>query len=261
MPANALESAGTTATMCQACREYVCVATNERGRVIDIYIDEEDEHERPRHHGAVHYDHEDEEEEEEYEYEGGHSYARRGGIYIPLFLLLLGLLFLGWIASTMYCRPARPQAPIVPSPTLEPEVESPTPVPAPTRPPVITLDSDTGVTFDTGKATLTQQSQQALLDLAETLKGAPKTAVFEIRGYTDNQGDEASNKELSKQRAETVRKFLIEKGVTAQLQTKGLGAAAPKESNETEAGRRRNRRIEVAEIKTVPPKPKPTAGN
>ncbi len=264
MPANALEMAGEVATLCQSCGEPVYVATNERGKVIDIYVGEGTGQHNGAHFGAAHaggyFDEEDDDDE------GGAIYGPpRRATFIPLLLILVGLLFLGWIASTLYCtRPRTPPAvttPVFEEPASE-EVDTPAPTPArPTVsvPAVIVLDSFSGVTFDTDKATLTANSQTALLDLAETLKGAPAASIFEIRGHTDNQGGEAHNKQLSYQRAETVRQFLIKQGLPAALlRAKGYGATVPKAgaTNETEEGRRLNRRIEVVEIKVAPVKSK-----
>ncbi|MBI1761825.1 MAG: hypothetical protein HYR56_10355 [Acidobacteria bacterium] len=168
MPANALETAGEVATLCQSCDEYVFVATNERGKVIGIFIGEEGD--APQ---ATAYDEEGEDEE------AGPVLGGRG-FFLALLSILLGLVFLGWIASSLYCRP-RPQTA---STTAVPEdgtTVTPTPTPALPRPvvsipAVIVLDSFSGVTFETDKATLTAESQQALQDLADTLKGAPPTA-------------------------------------------------------------------------------------
>lgn len=257
MPANALEAAGAVATLCQSCGEPVYVATNERGKVIDIYVGE-----GAGGAGVGHFD-----EEEAYldeEDEGGQVFnPRRRGAFVPLILILLGLLFLGWIASTMYCTRPRTQT-AIPAPTAEEEVSAPSPTPAPTRsaasvPAMIVLDSFSGVNFETDKATLTEESKLALLELAETLKSAPPTSVFEIRGHTDNQGGETHNKQLSFQRADAVKQFLVKQGMAeTRLRAKGYGATVPKEgaSNETEQGRRMNRRIEIVEIKAALGKPK-----
>lgn len=257
MPANALEAAGTVVTVCQSCGEPVYVATNERGKVIDIYVGEEGGRNAAAYFGDDH--------EEAYlddEEDAGPAYLPSGrGAFVPILLILVGLLFLGWIASTMYCtRPGTQTAIAMPSPEAEEiAVQSPTPTPtrlAATMPAVIVLDSFSGVNFEPDKATLTEESQLALLDLAETLKSAPPTSVFEIRGHTDNQGSETHNKQLSYQRAETVRQFLIKQGIAeARLRAKGYGAIMPAAgaSNETEEGRRKNRRIEIVEVKAALP--------
>lgn len=247
MSANALEAAGAVATLCQSCDDYVYVATNARGKIIDIFVGEDG----GRH--SLSYYEGGEEEEEDDDVQG----PSRRATYVPLLLILVGLLFLGWIASTLYCTRPKTQTATT-APAFE-EVDAPSPTPSRAAagvPAVIVLDSFTGVTFETDKATLTDQSQFALQDLAETLKSAPPTSIFEIRGHTDNQGGEAHNKQLSYQRAETVRQFLIKQGIPAtRLQAKGYGATVPKPgtTNETEEGRRLNRRIEVVEIKATQP--------
>lgn len=255
MPANALETAGAVATVCQSCAEPVYVATNERGKVIDIYVGEEGGRNAAGYFGT--------DAEEAYlddDEDAGSAYLPgQRATFVPLLLVLAGLLFLGWIASTMYCTRLPTQTAIT-TPTSEADAaQSPTPTPtrpAVSVPAVIVLDSFSGLNFETDKATLTQESQLALLDLADTLKSAPPTSVFEIRGHTDNQGSETHNKQLSYQRAETVRQFLIRQGMAeTRLRAKGYGAMLPKEgaSNETEEGRRKNRRIEIVEVKAALP--------
>lgn len=81
----------------------------------------------------------------------------------------------------------------------------------------------------------------ALARVAQTCPG-----VFSIQGYTDNSGTDTLNEELSRERAEAVRKALIERGMSAErIVAEGRGASDPVASNLTEAGRDRNRRIEI----------------
>jgi outer membrane protein OmpA-like peptidoglycan-associated protein len=71
------------------------------------------------------------------------------------------------------------------------------------------------------------------------------TLRIRINGHTDNVGDDAANLKLSEQRAKAVHDFLLQKGIaTARLAFKGFGEARPVESNDTPAGRGRNRRTE-----------------
>jgi len=73
-----------------------------------------------------------------------------------------------------------------------------------------------------------------------------KHLSIEIRGHTDNIGSPSSNLLLSKNRAESVRKYLIGKGVNpSRIISKGLGETMPIEDNGTEKGRAKNRRTEV----------------
>ena len=99
------------------------------------------------------------------------------------------------------------------------------------------------VEFDTGKATLRSSSKAELDDLAEALKTAGLAG--EIAGYTDNTGNAQSNQELSQQRAEAVKAYLVERGVAAdKLTAKGYGIENPIADNSTEQGRQRNRRVQ-----------------
>ena len=99
------------------------------------------------------------------------------------------------------------------------------------------------VEFDTGKATLRSSSKAELDDLAEALKAAG--IAGEIAGYTDNTGNAQSNQELSQQRAEAVKAYLVERGVAAdKLTAKGYGIENPIADNNTEQGRQRNRRVQ-----------------
>ena len=99
--------------------------------------------------------------------------------------------------------------------------------------------------FDNGKATLQEGSYQVLDELVAYLVRKDDEKI-ELGGHTDNVGSAASNLKLSQDRANTVRDYLISKGIDpARLQTKGYGLSMPIESNNTAAGRAVNRRTEV----------------
>ncbi|MBN2668200.1 MAG: OmpA family protein [Bacteroidales bacterium] len=105
------------------------------------------------------------------------------------------------------------------------------------------------VYFDTGKASLKESSFPSLNNLVKVLK-QNKNLVIEIGGHTDDVGSYDSNMILSKNRAESVKKYLITKGVVAnQIQTNGYGSSQPIDSNETEEGRQKNRRTQVTVLK------------
>lgn len=109
-------------------------------------------------------------------------------------------------------------------------------------PKLFTLDN---VYFDTGKATLKQASYKELNELYEylTLK---KTTVVEIAGHTDDIGADESNLKLSQERAESVRNYLIGKGISAnRIRAKGYGESSPIAPNNSDEGRAKNRRTEV----------------
>ena len=101
-----------------------------------------------------------------------------------------------------------------------------------------------GVNFDFDKTTLRSESIPILYNAAEILLNHPEIKV-EIQGYSDNVGSEKANQKLSLARAETVKNFLVSKGVSSdRLTTIGLGSANPIMSNKTAEGRALNRRIE-----------------
>lgn len=84
--------------------------------------------------------------------------------------------------------------------------------------------------------------------LAEFMKSKPKVNIH-IEGHTDSQGSAALNKVLSKKRAESVRNYLIKKGIDAsRLSTTGFGPSRPIADNSTEFGRSLNRRTEIVII-------------
>ena len=101
-----------------------------------------------------------------------------------------------------------------------------------------------GINFQSGSARLTKDSETMLLNAFNALVANPAAKV-EIAGYTDNVGVPQTNERLSLQRAESVKAWLVQKGISAQrLSTVGKGMRDPIASNTTAAGRAKNRRIE-----------------
>lgn len=113
---------------------------------------------------------------------------------------------------------------------------------------------DAGILFQTGDATLSNASKTELASFAKVLKDDGMCSV-DIQGYTDNVGWKNSTAEqsqqknitLSQKRADSVKDYLSAQGVNAsQLKNiQGLGESNPVASNDTEAGRKLNRRVEV----------------
>ncbi|AAM72582.1 MAG TPA: OmpA family protein [Chlorobaculum sp.] len=104
---------------------------------------------------------------------------------------------------------------------------------------------DTGLLFSTDSATLNANSRYNIEKLARILNRYNDTNVV-IEGHTDNTGTEASNQILSERRAESVATLLRTYGVSGRRLTAiGYGETRPVATNETEAGRRLNRRVEV----------------
>lgn len=105
-----------------------------------------------------------------------------------------------------------------------------------------------GVTFDTGKATIRPESYERLDGVVEYMTHK-KRAKIEISGHTDNVGNPAANKALSQRRADACRKYLIDKGIDgSRIKAVGYGDTKPIASNEQEEGRQQNRRIEAHEL-------------
>jgi len=99
--------------------------------------------------------------------------------------------------------------------------------------------------FESSKATIKAEALSYLDKIAEVMNKYPKNN-FLIEGHTDNVGVSANNTELSRQRAESVKAYLGGKGINAtRLTTIGYGDKKPIAPNTDEAGRTRNRRIEV----------------
>jgi outer membrane protein OmpA-like peptidoglycan-associated protein len=103
-----------------------------------------------------------------------------------------------------------------------------------------------GINFDTGKADIRPDAQPQLAEMAKVLKANGALKVF-IVGHTDNQGDFDSNIALSKRRADAIVAALVHDfGIaSARLRAWGDANSAPVASNATEAGRARNRRVEM----------------
>jgi outer membrane protein OmpA-like peptidoglycan-associated protein len=102
-----------------------------------------------------------------------------------------------------------------------------------------------GVTFQTGRATLTPTAREVLKDIASQLVENPEYRV-QISGHTDNTGSRAANLRLSIARARTVETFLEAHGVPrTQVSSKGFGPDVPIASNKSPSGRGKNRRVEL----------------
>jgi outer membrane protein OmpA-like peptidoglycan-associated protein len=134
-----------------------------------------------------------------------------------------------------------------PAPVAAP-APAPEPAPAPAPEPVLTKEHPLvlkGVNFNFDSAKLRPQAYPKLDQAAADLKAANYPHV-QIDGYTDNVGKPAYNLKLSQRRAESVKNYLVKKGVPANtLSTKGLGETNFVATNKTKAGRSENRRVEL----------------
>ena len=104
------------------------------------------------------------------------------------------------------------------------------------------------ITYEFGKAELTESAKASLEKLVELLKLNPEAAI-EISANTDDKGEAPYNLELSEKRAASVVQYLQEKGIQEKrLQSKGYGESRPVDTNQTDAGRAQNRRVEFKVI-------------
>ena len=105
---------------------------------------------------------------------------------------------------------------------------------------------ENSVNFDFNKANLTSKAKSNLDRLVPVLKSYADTDI-KIYGFTDSKGADDYNLNLSTQRAAAVKNYLATKGlVTGRFSVVGLGEAEPLATNETDAGRAQNRRVEFA---------------
>ena len=109
----------------------------------------------------------------------------------------------------------------------------------------IKVTFENGILFKTGKSDISQSAMQSLSEFANSLKSNPSTDVT-ILGFTDNTGSLEINKKLSNERALAVQNYLSTSGVpSSRLTAKGLAWDNPVASNDTNAGRAQNRRVEI----------------
>lgn len=124
----------------------------------------------------------------------------------------------------------------------------------------INVKFDSGILFDVGNSNLKTDAKVALDNFSKILKDYPETKVT-IEGHTDNTGTKILNKQLSEQRAMSVRNQLSFNGVDGnRMATYGYADDQPVASNATPEGRAQNRRVEIkivhpeaAEQKSTPP--------
>jgi len=101
------------------------------------------------------------------------------------------------------------------------------------------------ILFDTGKSSFKKETFPILQAITAILKEYPK-ADFSVEGHTDSVGSKSLNQGLSEKRANAVKDYLVENGVsTERLTAYGFGEDYPIDSNATRAGRKNNRRVEV----------------
>ncbi len=101
------------------------------------------------------------------------------------------------------------------------------------------------VMFATGKATIDQRSYPLLDDVATALLAHQEAKKVRVEGHTDSTGSAKLNQKLSQDRADSVKTYLVQKGVDpGRLEAKGFGSSRPIASNKTADGREENRRVD-----------------
>lgn len=143
----------------------------------------------------------------------------------------------GAAIGALMCADRTPEPQPEPEPMPEPEPE-----PEPEFEQVV-LSSD--VTFPFDSAELRPAAESELNQVARTLRESPEVRVV-IEGHTDSIGTEEYNRDLSQRRAESVSTYLQSQGIDGnRLRTVGYGESRPVATNDTDAGRSQNRRVEI----------------
>lgn len=129
----------------------------------------------------------------------------------------------------------------------EPPKPAPPPPPPPKPQPMFkTVTLTGGALFGHDKSSLQPEGRRALDALADQLRSMARIGTIHVVGYTDSQGTEQYNQKLSERRANTVRDYLISKGIPAdRIDASGRGESDPVASNATREGRAKNRRVEI----------------
>ncbi|HEX5337360.1 MAG TPA: outer membrane beta-barrel protein [Gallionella sp.] len=153
--------------------------------------------------------------------------------------------------DTPYVAPAAVAA-VAPAVVKEEPKAAPVVAPAP-KETVKTIFSDKPVTieganFDTNSAKLKKTADAKLNEVVD-FAAKYKESNLAVTGYTDSRGSDKLNQKLSAKRAESVKAYLVKKGVAAnRITTKGEGSANPVGDNKTAAGRAQNRRVEIRSV-------------
>jgi OOP family OmpA-OmpF porin len=137
-----------------------------------------------------------------------------------------------------------PVAPVVTPAPVAPKV-------VPVAPEVKKMTYASDAFYDTGKAVLKPAGKEKLDDLIGKIKGMNLEVVV-ATGHTDAVGSDASNQKLSIRRAESVKAYLVSKGIEKnRVYTEGKGEKQPVADNKTAEGRAKNRRVEIEVVGTA----------
>ena len=163
----------------------------------------------------------------------------------------------GAIAAPRAAAPAPAPAPRAAAPAPAPAAAAPRaaapaarPAPPPAAATKVTYAADTF--FDFNKSVLKADGKAKLDDLAGKVKAINLEVIIAV-GHTDSAGSDAYNQKLSVKRADAVKAYLITKGIEKnRVYTEGKGEKQPVADNKTDAGRSKNRRVEIEVVGTRP---------
>ena len=173
-----------------------------------------------------------------------------------VWLLLIALAFAAGCATEPpkpEPKPAPPPAPKPappPEPKPAPKPEAPKPAPEKPKPVAEKVTFAADVLFDFDKAVVKPEGKSKLDDISNKVRGVNLEVVIAI-GHADSIGSDAYNQRLSVRRAESVKAYLVSKGVEPnRIYTEGKGEKQPVADNKTRDGRAKNRRVEIEVIGT-----------
>jgi len=153
----------------------------------------------------------------------------------------------GCDGALVAAAPAPAPAAAAPAPAAPP-VARPAPAPQPPAATKVTYAADAFFDFD--KAVLKPEGKAKLDDLVGKVKGINLEVIIAV-GHTDSVGSDTYNQKLSVRRAESVKAYLVSKGIEKnRVYTEGKGEKQPVADNKTSEGRAKNRRVEIEVVGT-----------
>jgi OOP family OmpA-OmpF porin len=153
----------------------------------------------------------------------------------------------GWTPATAAKDCDGAAAPAASAPAPAPKAA---PAPAPQAPAASKVTYAADAFFDFDKSVLKPAGKAKLDDLVGKVKGINLEVIIAV-GHTDSVGNDAYNQKLSVRRAESVKAYLVTKGIEKnRIYTEGKGEKQPVADNKTKEGRAKNRRVEIEVVGT-----------